>query len=127
MAKPPSVADYLAELDHPLRPVVEWLRSTLLAADPALNERIKWNAPSFGPGDEDRITLMLRDADKVRIIFHRGATAEADAGFQFTDPNGLMEWVNNERGLVVFHSLAEAQAAKAALTQLARAWLAATS
>ncbi|MBX3047758.1 MAG: DUF1801 domain-containing protein [Anaerolineales bacterium] len=122
-----NVDAYLERLDHPLKPVVEALRAVILAADAGLNERIKWNAPSFGYADQDRITFMLRDADKVRLIFHRGARAEGDAAFSFEDPSGLVEWVNNERGTVVFTSLDDAQAQNAALADLVRAWMQATS
>jgi hypothetical protein len=127
MARNPKVNDYMRKLDHPLKPVVELLRESILAADAKLAERIKWNAPSFGYGNDDRITFNLRARDKVQLIFHRGAKAKADKAFAFKDPSGLMEWITNDRGIVSFDGSARANAKKAAFTRLVKAWLKATT
>lgn len=42
-----AVAEFLRRLEHPLKAEIEALRRVLLAADPAVREGIKWNAPSF--------------------------------------------------------------------------------
>lgn len=58
-----SVVDsYMDTLQHARRSEVETLRRLILDAVPELNERIKWNAPSFGKGDDDRITMRCTPA-----------------------------------------------------------------
>lgn len=99
-SKPPSVVDFLARLEHARKPEVEALRGVILAAVPGLTERIKWNAPSFGPGDEDRITMRLQPGDRVQLVLHRGAKARPTDGFAFADPAGLVEWAAADRGVV---------------------------
>jgi len=42
-----AVADFLSELDHPLKPAIVDARKSILVANKAISERIKWNAPSF--------------------------------------------------------------------------------
>jgi hypothetical protein len=42
-----AVDEFLSKLKHPLKPVVEAIRSATLSADPRITEGIKWNAPSF--------------------------------------------------------------------------------
>jgi len=125
MTKNPAVYTFINKLAPAQKALVLAVRETILAADPKLGERIKWNAPSFGYGSEDRITFNLRK--RVMLIFHRGAKAEGDATFVFKDPSGLVEWVNNERGTVTFASLADAEASEAKFVKLVKAWLKATS
>lgn len=117
----------MRKLDHPLKPVVELLRESILAADAKLYERIKWNAPSFGYGDEDRITFNLRARDNVQLIFHRGAKAKADTSFKFSDPTQLINWITNDRGTVSFRDLDDAKTNRAAFAKLVKAWIKATA
>lgn len=124
MANKQGVEEYIAGLEEPQRSIVAALRAMILSADAEVAERIKWNAPSFGYGDEDRITFNLRKG--AMLIFHRGAKAEGDVAFAFKDPSGLVEWLNNERGTVRFDSLTDAQASKAKFVKLVKAWLKAT-
>ena len=96
---------YIAGLDAGTAAMVTQLRRLALAAAPDTNERIKWKAPSFGPGDEDRITLGLDPKGGVRVILHRGATAKTDPAFRFADPAGLIRWAAPDRGVLSFKTL----------------------
>jgi hypothetical protein len=58
-----DVAQFMAELDHPLKDGVEMLRSAILGADPGITEHVKWKAPSFRYAGVDRVTFHLRRAD----------------------------------------------------------------
>lgn len=123
------VEAFLAELDHPLRAEIERVRAIVLAADTGIRERIKWNAPSFGYGDEDRVTLRLRPGNRLQIIFHRGAKVMGNRArpFGFADRSGLLHWLANDRGMVAFSSMDEVRANEAALARLVRDWLRATA
>lgn len=120
-----EVEKFISTLPKPQRELVAAVRAMILSADPKLAERIKWNAPSFGYGSEDRITFNLRKG--VMLIFHRGAKTEGDVAFVFKDPSDLVEWINNERGTVTFASLADAQTSEAKFVKLVKAWLKATN
>jgi hypothetical protein len=123
-----SVDDFMAALDHPLKEETARLRAITRAAAPDAGERVKWNAPSYGPGDEDRVTFNLSRRDRVQVIFHRGAKAKTDAAFRFDgDPGGLLTWAAPDRGVAVFRNADEMEAQSAAFAALVRAWLAATA
>ena len=122
----PEVDRFLAGLDHPLEAGVEQLRAGILAADPGISEHVKWNAPSYRFGGEDRVTFRLQPRDQLQLVFHRGARVRADAAeFVFADPSGLVEWRTPDRGVVTFPDLAAVDAAGTAVTALVRAWIAA--
>ncbi len=49
-SKTPSVADYLASLEHPRRAEIDQLRALIQGLDASMQELIKWNAPSYEIG-----------------------------------------------------------------------------
>jgi hypothetical protein len=101
-----DVEQYLADLQHPLKAGVLQLRAAILAADPAITEHVKWNAPSFRYGGEDRVTFRLQPRGRLQLIFHRGAKVRGDsAGFVFADPTGLMTWPAPDRAVIDFPGL----------------------
>lgn len=119
-----EVDDFMATLDHPLKAGVEQLRTAILASDEAISEHVKWNAPSFRYGGEDRVTFRLRPGDRVQLVFHRGARARSDsAEFTFEDPTGLMTWLAPDRGVVTFPDLATMQTRQAAVVSLVNQWV----
>ena len=42
-----EVDEYMQQLDHPLKHIMEALRKIILNTDKEVGEHIKWNAPSF--------------------------------------------------------------------------------
>jgi hypothetical protein len=125
-AKSPSVEAFLADLEHQRKPEVEALRQAILSGVPGLTERIKWNAPSFGPGDDDRITMRLQPGDRLQLVLHRGAKARPVDGFTFSDPAALIAWAAADRGVVTI-APGELDQLRAALVDLLRRWVAATT
>ena len=122
----PEVDQFLAVLDHPLKAGVEQLRAWILGADPGITEHVKWNAPSYRYGGEDRVTFRLHPHDQLQLVFHHGVRVRADAAeFVFIDPSGLVEWRTRDRGVVTFPDLAAVADAQAAVPELVRAWIAA--
>ena len=123
-----DVQAFLQALQHGRKDEVEAVREIILSAHPGVTERIKWNAPSFGIDGDDRITFRLQPNDRVQLIFHRGAQKRDDAAtFSFEDGSGLLEWVARDRALVTFRDLDDVEAKRAALTDLVRRWMIATS
>jgi hypothetical protein len=118
---------YLDGLQHARKPEIETLRRVILAAVPDLVETIKWNAPSFGPGQEDRITMRIHPGDRLQLILHRGAKAAADDFFRFEDPDKLLSWAAPDRGVVTFKDAGDLEAKSVALGEVLRRWVACTT
>jgi len=123
-----SVVDsYLDTLEHGLKAEILALRQLILQAVPGLHERIKWNAPSFGKGEDDRITMRLHPGDRLQLILHRGAKAGADDFFRFEDPDKLISWAAPDRGVVTLKDGDDLRAKADRLTEVLRRWVACTT
>lgn len=122
-----AVDIYLEALEHRHKPAVEALRRLIHDAVPGLTERIKWNAPSFGKGEDDRITMRLHPGDRLQLILHRGAKAGADDLFRFEDPDKLITWAAPDRGVVTFSDADDLANKSAALAEILRRWVACTT
>lgn len=125
--KPESAGDvgaYMKALDHPLKKDIEAARKAILAADPKIEEGIKWNAPSYRLEDYFA-TFHLRAPDKVQLVFHRGATAKTDGRkMKIADPNGLAKWLSDDRCLVTLGAGNTAKANLPALKSIVVEWIA---
>lgn len=126
--KPPStsagtaeVEAFMAQLEHPLKAQIEAVRRIVCGVSPEIGEAIKWNAPSFRT-TEFFATTHLRSRDQVQLIFHLGAKVRAgQKKLTLADPNGLVKWLARDRCIVSVGSLADNEAALAAIV---RAWIA---
>ncbi len=123
-----TVDSFLDNLDHPLKTGIITLRKTILAVDSDITEQIKWNAPSFCIGGDDRITFRFPPKGKaeVQLIFHRGAKSKDSAAFEFTDSSGLVQWAASDRGVVTLTSPEDIAKKTNKLAALAKAWFEAT-
>ena len=120
------VEDYLAGLSHAELAGILRLRAAILAADPRLVERIKWNAPSFGLGADDLVTMRLAPRDAFQLVFHRGVAKVAGA-VTIDDPEGLLEWRAPDRAVLDIRTSARAAELVPAIVALVRAWVAAVT
>lgn len=118
---------YMDSLQHARRGEIETLRRLILDAIPDLDESIKWNAPSFGKGADDRLTMRIHPGDRVQLILHRGAKAGADDFFRFEDPDRLITWAAPDRGVITFKDAADLAAKSALLPDILRRWVACTT
>ncbi|WP_077147447.1 DUF1801 domain-containing protein [Sphingopyxis sp. KK2] len=106
-AKIASVEAFRAALTGDQLAVVDRLRALAAASADGVTEHIKWNAPSFCIGGDDRITLGLSPKGVPRVVLHRGVKAKDAADFAFDDPAGLVQWQAADRGVMSFASVAE--------------------
>jgi hypothetical protein len=114
----------MADLTHPLKAGVEQLRAAILDSNNQITEHVKWKAPSFCYGGEDRVTFKLYPTDRIQLIFHRGVNVRSDSeDFNFDDPTGLLKWVTKDRAVVTFLDLAEVEAKKAAVAAVVNRWV----
>jgi hypothetical protein len=121
-----EVDSFMETLDHPLKPGIEAIRQAILALDPAITERIKWKAPSFGY-DDDRLTFNLRHPGRIQLILHRGAKVKDSTGFTFADPSDLIAWAATDRGIVTFTSFEQVDTELDTLAPVLLEWLKVTS
>ncbi len=125
---PISVDNYLAALDHPLKPEIEQLRTLILGTNKNLTEIIKWNAPNFCFHGEDRITMRIHPPKQIQLIFHQGAKVqELPKNRLISDNTGLLVWKTNDRAIATFANSADILANSSALVEIINAWLAATA
>jgi hypothetical protein len=114
-----SVDSYMERLVHPLKEVAMALRQTILRADPAIGEEIKWNAPAFfytgemkpfNPKEYKRylVVFNLFKKDCIRLVFWGGAKADDKSGFLEGD-------YADGRRLAVFHGLQDVRSKKKVL------------
>ena len=122
-----TIDAYRAALEPELQETMDALRSIIVEAHPGLAERIKWNAPSFALGDDDRITLGIEQKGGVRVVLHRGAKAKDSRAFKFQDADRLAAWPAPDRGVLSFADTEAVTAQRDALRDLFTRWLAATA
>ena len=124
VSAPESVDEFLATLDHPFKPEIIALRQIILAADPSIDEAIKWNAPSFRT-TEYFATFHLRAKEGVQLILHLGAKVRdsATTGIAIADPTSLLEWLAKDRASVKFGDLQAIEAQRSTFTEVIRQWI----
>ena len=122
-----AVRAYLERLPEYERATVDALRAIVAASHSGLNERIKWNGPSFALGEEDRITLGLMPKGGVRVVLHRGAKAKEAASFSFEDPDRLATWPQPDRAVLTFQGEESVADRSDQLATLFRRWLEASA
>jgi hypothetical protein len=119
-----DVQAFLDALDHPHKPEILALRRIILAADPAIAEGIKWNAPSFRTS-EWFATFHLRAKAGVQIILHFGAKVRDGAGVRaaIADPESLLTWLADDRASATFRDLGDVEAKQSAFAAVIREWI----
>lgn len=122
---PQTVNDFIAALNHPLKPEVIALRQIILGADSRISQGIKWNVPSFRT-TEYFATFYLRAKESIQIILHFGAKPRAlpVGDIAIADPEALLTWLAKDRASVTFRNLAEINAHRPAFEAIIRAWIA---
>lgn len=122
---PAAVTALLKTLDHPLKPVIESIRATLLKADSRVTEGIKWNAPSACCHGW-LATFHLRAKMGVVLVLHHGAKVRGDATLSETikDPAKLLQWASADRAMIIFTSAGDFQQKQAALKSIIKQWVA---
>jgi hypothetical protein len=124
----PEVTAFLDALEHPLRGLIEQLRAVILAADPGLEEGIKWNGPNYSLHGEDRITMKIHPPKQVQVILHRGAQVrEQPTERLLKDECPLLAWKANDRAVLTFRHLEELGRHQVDVRNIVAKWLAATA
>lgn len=119
-----QVSLFLANTQHPMKKEIEVVCEIIRNSGVELSEHIKWNAPSFCYQGDDRITLKLNSLQSVGLVFHRGSKVKAmPNGRLIEEPTGILTWLANDRGVIVFSSLTDIQNNKEALMHIINQWV----
>lgn len=123
-----AVSKFVEQLDSPEKEIVALIREAILESNDAITEQIKWNAPSFCFGGEDRVTFRLKMKDRsAQLIFHRGAKVKDASDFSFDDSSGLLEWAAADRAVLKILDTVDAEAKKKAVVKVVNEWMKATT
>jgi len=106
---------------------INMLRRVILEAEPRLVETLKWNAPNYSQGSEDRITFNLMNKQGlVKLVLHMGATKkENNNGTPILQADeGIVEWSSDIRGTMTFQDASDVRRKISAVKQVVKGWLA---
>ena len=119
-----SADAFMADLQHARKADAEKVRSILLGIKrPALEERIKWNAPSYAAGGIHVVTFNFGCPKSIRLIFHCDTARKETKGAPHAFEDALLDWQSDIRAIAVFRSSQEVAAAKKSLPGLVRRWV----
>jgi hypothetical protein len=126
MQKYTTVTEFLESLDDSKRAQVEELRKIIMVAGPELSEHIKWNAPSYGQGDTDRITFnILNKEGVVKLVLHMDTKRKENkkASPVMTDTSGMISWSSDIRGMLSFTDLDDVKSKQGHIVRILTDWL----
>jgi hypothetical protein len=118
-----SVNAYMESLEHPLKPVVETIRRTILEADQRITEGIKWNSPSFYCYGWFA-AVNIRAKNGVQVVLHHGAKIRNDTALSSTidDASHLLMWPSKDRAVLSFVSIEDFQSKHEAFEKIIKQW-----
>lgn len=119
-----EVAEFLGELEHPLKSEIETVRGIILGVSSDISEGIKWNSVSFRTS-EWFATVNLRSRDALQFVFHKGAKVKdntTDTG-AIPDPLGMIKWLATDRCLVTVGAGEAVAKRRKALEAIVGAWI----
>ncbi len=109
-----EVDAWFKKYDNPMKAVVQRVREILLAADERLEETIKWQAPTF-MYKGNLASFFPRSKKHASLMFHNGA--------QITGKFPHLTGSGDQARFMSFKDRAEAEARKAELTAIVKAWI----
>jgi uncharacterized protein YdhG (YjbR/CyaY superfamily) len=113
LPKNAEVDAWLKKYDNPMKDVVLRVREIILAADPRIEEAIKWQAPTF-MFKGNLASFFPKSRQHASLMFHVGA--------KIPGKHPRLEGTGDTSRVMKIASLAEANAAKPDLERLVRAW-----
>ena len=107
-----QVNEWMDRLDAEMKPPVDAVRKIIKTAGPELNERIKWNAPSYYY-KEDILTFgPARSKDQIILVFHHPRIVKIKSD--------LLKGDYKDRRLTYFNSVKEIKDNKKELERIIR-------
>lgn len=121
-----QVSQHIAKLEPELSKIIETIRQIILGTDNEIEERIKWNNPSFyytgemkpfDPKEYKREIVVLNlHKNRIMLVFPSGA--------KVNDTSGLLEgdYIDGRR-LVTFKDMADVNFKEHQLRSVIKQWL----
>jgi len=118
-----AVSKYLEETDHPMKSVMESMRSVIMKSDRRITEGIKWNSPSFYLSGWFA-TMNLRSKESIVLVLHHGAKVKKESRLSKTinDPSQLLKWPAADRATITFTSAEDFTKRRKALIAVIKQW-----
>ena len=113
MSRSKDVDAWFARYDNPMKPVVQRVREIVLGADARIDECIKWQAPTFTYLG-NLASFFPRSKQHASLMFHEGA--------KIPGKHPRLEGTAATGRTFKIGSVAEANAAKADIERIVRAW-----
>lgn len=107
-----QVAQYMLELNHPMKSAIEGIRKVIKAVHPDIKERIKWNAPSYHFKGVDFLTFgpPARKQNEILLVFHHPEIV--------TISSNLLEGKYPDRRLITLKSESECIAKQSEISSI---------
>jgi hypothetical protein len=115
MSRSAEVDAWFARYDNPMRDVVQCIREIILAADPRIDECIKWQAPTFTYRG-NLASFYPKSKQHASLMFHLGA--------RIPGKHPLLEGSGDTSRVLKLQSVAEANAARGDLVRIVKSWCA---
>lgn len=121
----PATTALLDAHKHPLRKELDLLRSLILGADPRVEEGVKWNTASYRTTEWFATLNGPKHVKAPMVILHAGAKAKGIVlKDRITDPEGLWNWMGNDRAQIVLKDLEDIASKRTVLRSILRSWIA---
>ena len=102
--------EWMNKIDPSFKTAINAVRKIIKGADPGLNERIKWNAPSYYY-KEDIVTFgPMKAKDKIILVFHHPGIVRIKSD--------LLQGEYKDRRLVYLNSIKEIRDAQKELERI---------
>lgn len=120
----PAVNALLDANKHPLRMVIDQLRTIILGVDKSIEEGVKWNTASFKTSDWFATLNGPKHIKEPMIILHAGAKAKGIVlKDRIPDPQSLIKWLGNDRAQIIFKDSTDIKTKQKALQAIIGAWI----
>ncbi|MGE0551601.1 MAG: DUF1801 domain-containing protein [Kofleriaceae bacterium] len=113
MTRSREVDAWFTTYDNPMKAVVQRIREIILAADPRIDECIKWQAPTFTYLG-NLASFFPKSKQHASLMFHVGA--------KIPGKHPRLEGTGATGRVLKIGSVAEANAAKADIVRIVKAW-----
>ena len=120
-----AVTAFIEALEHPLKPVLEKIRSAVLKADTSITAGIKWNTVSFYRCGWFA-TINLRAKTGVQVVLHHGAKPRGGSTLRETieDGSDLLTWLGADRAITTFANPEDFQKKRTGFMRIIKQWAA---
>lgn len=119
----PVTTTLLDAHEHPLRKEIDALRAIILSVDTSIAEGVKWNTASYRVTDWFATLNGPKQVKEPMMILHAGAKAKGIVlKDRIPDPDGLIKWLGNDRGQIIFKDAADIKTKEKALKVIVKSW-----